>query len=144
MLVDANLLLYAVHQSSPFHAAAEEWLTEQLNGDRRVGLPWQSLVAFMRISTHPRAVAHPLTATEAWGFVADWLGADVAWVPEPTSSHGAVLGRLITTYDLRGNLISDAQLAALAVEHGVAVASADTDFARFSEVTWINPLTRRP
>lgn len=140
MLVDANLLLYAVHIESPFHAAAAEWLTEQLNGDRRVGLPWRSLVAFMRISTHPRAVSRPLAAAEAWSYVTDWLGVDMAWVPEPTSSHAAVLGRLITTYDLRGNLIGDAEIAALAIEHGVAVASADTDFARFTEITWINPL----
>ncbi|MHB8719656.1 MAG: TA system VapC family ribonuclease toxin [Candidatus Dormibacteria bacterium] len=142
MLVDANLLLYAVHASSPFHTVAAAWLTEQLNGERRVGLPWESLVAFLRISTHPRAVTRPLTAVAAWAFVTDWLAADVAWIPEPTSSHGAVLARLITTHDLRGNVISDAQMAALAIEHGVAVASADTDFARFTEISWINPLAR--
>ena len=142
MLVDANLLLYAVHESSSFHAAATRWLSEQLNGDARVGLPWQSLVAFLRISTHPRAVTSPLTAADAWSHVADWLAADVAWIPEPTPAHGAVLGRLITTHDLRGNLIADAQIAALAIEHGLTVASADSDFARFTEITWINPLAR--
>jgi toxin-antitoxin system PIN domain toxin len=143
MLVDANLLLYSVDSASQFHAAAAAWLTDMLNGDRRVGLPWQSLGAFLRISTHPRAAANPLSAREAWEIVEAWLSADVAWVPEPTARHASVLGRLITTHDLRGNLVSDAQLAALAIEHGVGIASADSDFARFPEITWQNPLAAR-
>lgn len=140
MLVDANILLFAVDETSRFHVAAAQWLTEQLNGLRRVGLPWQSLAAFLRISTHPRASEHPLSPGRAWGHVQDWLASDAAWIPIPTERHAEVLGSLITTYDLRGNLVSDADLAALAIEHGLIVCSADTDFARFREVRWQNPL----
>ncbi len=140
MIVDANILLFAVDQTSPFHPATKAWLTERLNGPARIGLPWPSLLAFLRICTHPRAAAHPLGAQEAWGHVEDWLSAGAAWVPRPTEMHAAVLGRLIKTYDVRGNLMPDAHLAALAIEHGVAVASADTDFARFTEIAWENPI----
>ncbi len=142
MLVDANVLLFAVDRESRFHAAAASWLAPQLSGTRRVGLPWQVLVAFVRISTHPRAAARPLTPEGAWSFVEDWLGADVAWIPQPTEQHATVLRSLITTYGLRGNLVSDAHLAAIAVEHGLTICSADTDFARFREIQWENPLQR--
>jgi toxin-antitoxin system PIN domain toxin len=140
MLVDANLLLYAVDRKSPFHTGAAEWLTEQLNGPRRVGLPWQSLVAFVRISTHPRASITPLDPGEALRYVQDWLAADVAWTPTPGPHHGALLADLIDRYQLRGNLVSDAHLAALAIEHGLTLCSADSDFARFRELSWTNPL----
>ncbi|MBA3277168.1 MAG: PIN domain-containing protein [Geodermatophilaceae bacterium] len=140
MLLDANILLYAVDTRSPFHARAADWLSEQLNGARRVGLPWQSLVAFLRISTHPRASEKPLEAASAARIVEDWLKADVVWIPMPGPHHASVLTGLIGTYQLRGNLISDAHLAALAIEHGLTMCSADTDFARFPEVTWINPV----
>lgn len=140
MLVDANLLLYAVDTRSPHHPSAAEWLTSVLNGPRRVGLPWQSLGAFLRISTHPRASDRPLTPAHAWARVGDWLAAGAAWVPVPTERHAEVLGGLVTSYDLRGNLIADAQLAALAIEHGLTVCSSDTDFARFRELRWDNPL----
>jgi len=143
MLLDANLLLFAVHGSSPFHAAARSWLTEQLNGARRVGFPWQSLAAFLRIATHPRAFEHPLDPTTAWARVTDWLGAGAAWIPTPGDRHAEILGDLIARYDIRGNLVPDARIAALALEHGVAVASTDTDFARFTEIRWENPLARR-
>ena len=140
MLVDANLLLFAVDSASPFHTTAARWLTEQLNGARRVGLPWQSLVAFLRISTHPRAADNPLAPATAWRQVERWLAAESAWIPLPTERHADVLGDLIASHDLRGNLISEAQLAGLAIEHGLTVCSADTDFARFREIRWENPI----
>jgi toxin-antitoxin system PIN domain toxin len=140
VLVDANILLFAVDRESPFHAAAADWLTEQLNGARRVGLPWQTLGAFLRISTHPRAVERPLAPAAAWRHVERWLAAGPAWIPVPTERHAAVLGGLIATHHLRGNLVSDAQLAALAIEHGLTVCSSDTDFARFGELRWENPV----
>lgn len=139
-LVDANLLLYARDRESPEHELASAWLTERLNGPARVALPWQSLVAFLRIATHPRAYERPLSATDAWHQVTDWLAAPAAWVPSPTKQHAEVLGDLVERHSLRGNLISDGHLAALAIEHGLEVCSADTDFARFSEVRWRNPL----
>lgn len=140
MLLDANLLLYAVHRTSAFHEAARAWLTEQLNGPRRVGLPWQSLGAFLRIATHPRAFERPLSAQDAWARVDDWLSARPVWTPVPGDRHASILGKLIVDHDVRGNLMPDAQLAALALEHGLTVCSADTDFARFTDVRWVNPL----
>jgi uncharacterized protein len=140
MLVDANILLFAVDARSPLHARAEHWLTEQLNGVRRVAFPWLSLAAFVRISTHPRAAAEPLTPAQAWQHVEDWLACDTAWIPNPTEHHPPVLGGLITKYELRGNLVTDAQLAALAIEYGLTVFSTDTDFARFEEIRWVDPL----
>lgn len=140
MLLDANLLLYAIHKRARPHKVAAEWLTSQLNGSRRVGFPWQSIHAFMRISTHPRAFERPLLPSVAWGCVTDWLAAPVAWIPSPGPAYEQILGELIVTYDIRGNLIPDGALAALALEHGVAVASTDTDFARFRGLRWENPL----
>jgi len=140
VLLDANLLLYAVDRSSSHHEAAASWLTEQLNGTRRVGVPWQSLGAFLRIATHPRALPRPLKAATAWERVTDWLEAPAAWVPPPGPDHARVLGRLVTDHDVRGNLVPDAQLAALALEHGLTICSTDTDFARFKGVPWANPL----
>ena len=140
MLLDANLLLFAVDADSPFHASSRDWLTTQLNGSRRVGIPWASLTAFLRLSTHPRAARNPLSAGEAWEHVHDWQSCDVVWNPVPTDRHADVLGSLINTYLLTGNLVPDAELAALAIEHGLVVCSTDTDFARFAEIRWLNPL----
>ncbi len=108
MLVDANVLLYAVDEESPFHDAGRLWLEEALNGTQRVGLPWMSLTAFVRIATHPRALREPLAPDDAWRFVEEWLGAPAAWVPVPGRSHRGILGRLVRDLDLRGNLVTDA------------------------------------
>jgi toxin-antitoxin system PIN domain toxin len=140
MLIDANLLLYAVDVTSAEHDSARAWITAQLNGNRRVGLPWPSLLAFVRISTHPAASAHPLHPDDAWRFVEEWLAAPTAWIPAPTDRHAAVLGDLVRRYRIGGDLLPDAHLAALAIEHGLEVWSADTDFARFREIRWRNPL----
>jgi uncharacterized protein len=140
MLVDANLLLFAVHEESAFHAAARDWLTRQLKGTQRVGLPWKSLGAFLRFATQSRAWERPLEPRAAWVYIEDWLASDVTWIPTPSVHHAEILGELVNRYHLRGNLIPDAQLAALAIEHGIEVCSADTDFARFTEIRWRNPL----
>ncbi len=140
MLIDANILLLAVDAGSQHHSRVASWLVAQLSGDRRVGLPWESVGAFLRISTHPRASDHPLTPAAAWGFVQDWLAVPNVWIPVPTDRHASVLGGLIDRYQLSGNLIPDAHLAAIAIQHGLEICSADTDFARFTEVRWRNPL----
>lgn len=140
MLVDANILLYAVDERSPFHDSSNEWLESALNGSRRVGIPWVSLNAFVRIATHSRAMEEPLDPAGAWSLVEAWLDADPVWIPQPGVSHREILGRLITELDLRGNLVSDAVLAALCIEHGLEIVSADSDFARFDEINWTNPL----
>jgi toxin-antitoxin system PIN domain toxin len=140
LLLDANLLVYAVHQRARRHERAACWLTESLNGARRVGFPRQSINAFLRIVTNPRAFEQPLEPSTAWALVSDWLSAPVAWVPEPGPEYGRIFGELIRAYDVRSNLIPDTALAALAIEHGVALISTDTDFARFRDLRWENPL----
>jgi uncharacterized protein len=140
MLVDANILVFAVNEAAPEHDRAAAWLEACLNGNRRVGLPWESLTAFVRLVTNPRVVSRPLSPEDAWDIVESWLAMLVAWVPAPTERHADVLGDLVRRYRLTGNLVPDAHLAALAIEHGAEVISADTDFARFSEVRWSNPL----
>jgi uncharacterized protein len=142
MLVDANILLYSVDESSPFHDDAGAWLATALNGNRRVGLPWLSLSAFLRIATNPRASSNPLSPTEAWDIVEGWLGAPATWTPQPGRSHGEILRRLMIDKDLRAGLVTDAVLAAICIEHGLDIVSADSDFSRFSELNWINPVAR--
>jgi uncharacterized protein len=105
-----------------------------------VGIPWPVLGAFLRISTHPRAAERPLAPEAAWGYVDGWLASAPAWIPTPTDRHAEVFRRLVVDHQLRGNLVSDAHLAALAIEHGLTVCSTDSDFARFPEVRWRNPL----
>lgn len=140
MIVDANILLYAVDSASPLHDRASEWLEETLNSPRRVGLPWQTIGAFLRIATHPRATRTPLPPAAAWQFVDDWLQQDTVWVPAASEHTAAILGELITTCRVTANLMPDAQLAAMAIELGVAVVSNDSDFARFPTCNWFNPL----
>jgi hypothetical protein len=140
MLIDANLLVFAVHEESPFHVKARDWLNDQLNGQQRIGIPWQSLGAFLRIITNQRIIERALDPGVAWQRIADWLAEDLVWTPDPTPRHAQVLGDLVKRHQPRGNLITDAQLAALAIEHGLEVCSADTDFARFTEIRWCNPL----
>jgi len=142
MLLDANILLYAVDEESPFHDVARGWLESALNGPRRVGVPWVTVTAFLRIATNPRALRAPLTASEAWEIVDAWLDAPAVWAPAPGRGHREILGRLVRDLDLRANLIPDAVLAALCIEHGLEMISADSDFARFTEIAWRNPLTR--
>ena len=141
MLVDANILLYSIDSTSPFHGRANTWLTDALNGSRRVGIPWASFGAFLRIATNPRATRHPLSPVEAWEHIDGWLDAPMAWVPEPGRGHRVILRELVTRLDLRAGLVSDAILAAICVEHGLEIVSADSDFARFTDITWINPVT---
>ncbi len=139
MIVDANVLLYAVDDQSHFHVSARVWLDDAMNDVERVGLPWVSLMAFQRIITHPRVTANPLSPSAAWGYITDWLDADQAWVPAPGTRHRDIIGRLLIEGDLRANLVTDAHIAALAIEHDTAVCSFDSDFARFDGLHWISP-----
>jgi len=142
MLIDANLLLYARLSSFPEHDRARVWLDEQLNGPAPVGLAWPSLVSFVRISINPRVFDRPLTVATAWKQVREWLACGSVWTPVPTDLHAHVLGRFMMDGSMTPNLVGDAHLAALAVEHGLVLCSADGDFARFEGVRWINPLTQ--
>lgn len=139
ILVDANLLIYSWNESAPEHTLAREWLEGRLNGVEGVGIPWFSLLAFVRIVTHPRIFPQPATTAAAWAQVREWLDRDNVFVPEPTARHSEILAALLDRVD-RPNLVPDAHLAALAIEYGLVLHSSDGDFARFPGVAWENPL----
>lgn len=140
ILVDANILVYAFVDSFPQHERARSWLDEQLSGNAPVGLPWPSLLAFLRLVTNARIFERPASIAAAWQQVVDWLDCEVAWVPQPTERHGEVLGELLQRSGANANLVPDAYLAALSIEHGLVVCTADGDFARFPRVRHLNPV----
>jgi len=137
---DVNLLLYALDRSSPHHDRARDWLEGVLSGQETVGFSWTVLLAFLRLSTRGQIFVNPLAPGEAFDIVEGWLAQPSATVLHPTDRHGAILRGLIEPLGTAGNLTSDAHLAALAIEHGAEVCSADTDFARFRGLRWTNPL----
>lgn len=143
ILVDANLLVYAVVEEMPDNARAARWLEERLNGVDRMGIPWPSLVAFLRVVTNSRVFRAPMDSATAWRQVEAWIACPIVWIPNPTPRHVEIFGKLVTDARATGNLVHDAHLAALALEHGLTVASTDGDFARFSGVRWVNPLATR-
>jgi uncharacterized protein len=140
ILVDANLLLYAANRAAPEHDAARAWLDERLNGTARVGLPWPSILAFVRIASNPSILRKAVTAAEAWRQVLDWLACDPAWIPLPGDEHAEVFGHFLDQPFMTSRLVPDAHLAALAIEHGLTLCSTDGDFSRFPRLKWENPL----
>ena len=138
MLIDANILLYCVDRNDPRQEQAATFMQGALNGSTRVAFPWQSITAFLRISTSPRASASPLDAAQAWGFVDAWLATAPAWIPPATQQTAGILGELLSSTVITGNLVSDAALAAIAIEHGIPVVTNDSDFHRFP-VQVMNP-----
>jgi uncharacterized protein len=141
ILVDANLLIYAHVRSFPQHPSARHWLDGKLNGTAPVGLPWASLLAFLRLVTNPRVFERPEPTSDAWGQVTAWLDSARAWIPQPTERHPEVLGPLLAGPGVQANLVHDAHLAALAMEHGLILCSTDGDFGRFPGLRWENPLS---
>jgi uncharacterized protein len=144
ILVDTNLLVYARISSLPQHEAARQWLDERLSDHPRVGLPWTSLLGFLRIVTNPRLFERPDGVAGAWAQVRHWLSCPNVWIPLPTEEHAAILERMLEHTGGGANLIPDADLAALAIEHGLTLCSADGDFGRFPELRWNNPLRAAP
>lgn len=142
ILVDANILLYAHVAGYPQHEAARVWLDSALSGSTQVGLPWESLLAFVRIVTNGRLFPQPEPTADAWQQVGDWLDAEPAWVPAPTDRHREVLNTLMPSVT-KPTLLPDAHLAALAIEHGLTLASTDGDFGRFPGLRWDNPLVEQ-
>jgi toxin-antitoxin system PIN domain toxin len=140
ILVDANLLVYAHVESFAQHTRARAWLDGRLNGTESVGMPWPSLLAFVRLVTNPRVFEYPEPVGEAWDQVLRWLDSGPAWIPQPTERHAALLGSLLSVPGVQANLVPDAHLAALALEHGLTLCSTDGDFARFPHLKWRNPL----
>jgi toxin-antitoxin system PIN domain toxin len=140
ILVDANILLYAEDQLNPQHEIARGWWDAQLSGVSPVCLCWSVLCAFIRIGTNHRVFERPLTLNQAIARVQSWLDQPCTRLIYPTERHWTVLQPLLIEGQALGNLVSDAHLAALAVQHGCELMSTDGDFARFPRVKWTNPL----
>lgn len=140
-VVDANVLIYAVNSETSRHDVAKSWLDDALRGREPVAFCWNVLLAFLRITTHSTVFSRPLTAAEASDAVEAWLAQPAAVIIEPTSRHHAVLRGLLAKLGTAGNLVNEAHIAALAVEHDATVASFDNDFERFTGVRRCEPST---
>ena len=137
---DANLLLYAYDSESAFHRGAARWWAALLSSVEPVGLCPVVVFAFLRLSTHPKIFEHPLTVAEASERIASWLARPNVRLLVAGPGHVDSVCRLLSKAGTAGNLVTDAQIAALALEYGATVHSADTDFARFKGLDWENPL----
>ena len=140
ILVDANLLIYAVNEDSPPHRKAKSWLDDTISGPDSVGLSWNVLLAFLRVATRPNLFRNPLSVETALDLMALWLDQPNVIVVEAGPRHLRILRELLLSLGSGGNLTSDAHLAALAIEHGAELCSSDADFARFPGLRWSNPL----
>lgn len=140
-LADANILVHATDSNSEHNATAREWPDDRLAGHpQTVAMPWPMLPAFLRLITARRLFSNPLSPQQAWSRIEDWPDRRAAWVPVPDARHRLVLGELLVAAGASGNLGTDAHLAAPAKEHGLTIASADSVFAKFDDVKWVNPL----
>jgi hypothetical protein len=140
ILLDANILLYLSNLDAPEHAQTKRWMDNLLEGPQWIGLPWVTIWAFIRISTNRRLFPTPLTVSEAFQVIHKLLAAPRVMIVQPGPRHSVILEKLLTEHQAAGPLVTDAVLAALAMEQGASVASTDEDFRRFPEVHWINPL----
>ena len=141
ILVDTNILLYAQDSLSSLHQKARLWWDDLLSQSEPVCLCWTVLSAFIRIGTNPRVFEHPLSLEQALARIQSWFDQPCTRVIRPTEQHWTVFQQMLTDGQAVANLVTDAHLAALAIEHGCALASTDSDFARFPKLKWINPLS---
>jgi toxin-antitoxin system PIN domain toxin len=139
ILVDANLIVWAHHRQFPHHESARAWLASTLSTVQTVGIPWPSILAFIRLSTNRRALERPLEVSQALEVVTGWLARDNVTTPVPTQRHIAVFADLVRQGRASGDHSTDAHLAALAIEWGLVLMSADRDFARYPGLRWEDP-----
>ena len=140
ILPDVNLLLYAEDSLSAHHEAARVWWGNQLSGSDAVCLCWPVVNAFIRIATKPRLHDRPLGLDEAVERVSSWLAQPCVRLVHPTEFHWEIFQEQLSDSAASGNLVSDAHLAALAVEHACTLYSTDRDFSRFPSLKWVNPV----
>jgi uncharacterized protein len=140
ILIDANLLIYAVNKDAPLHRKAKAWLESVMSGAETICLPWTVVLAFLRITTHPGVFRSPLRVEKAFDLIEAWLKQPAVTIVEPTAKHARMVRNLLVPLGTGGNLTSDAHLAAMAIEHGAELCSLDADFARFPGLRWRNPL----
>lgn len=142
ILLDANILLYAYNSSFERHDVARSWLESTLSQQDPIRLSWAGIIAFVRISTNPRAFEHPLSTDEACTAVSSWLSWPSVAVLEPGEGHWAILSEILSKHQLRGPIVTDAHIAALAIEHGATLCTSDGDFTRFDGLKLLNPFER--
>lgn len=140
IILDANILLYAYQPDAAQHQSARTWLERIFSAAEPVRLPWSTVLAFVRIGTNRRVFESPLAIEEAEEIVSEWLGLPNVAVLEPGERYWEILRTLLIAGQVAGPLVSDAALAALAIEHGATLYTTDRDFARFSGLNWENPL----
>jgi toxin-antitoxin system PIN domain toxin len=139
---DVNILVHAYNSDFPGHAAAKRWWEQGLNGgDSSVGLPWASILGFLRIVTSRTVLTKPLSVSSSVGIVRSWMGQAAVEIIVPGERHGEIVFRLLEEIGVAGNLTTDAHLAALALEYRAEIATTDADFARFRGVHWFNPVS---
>ena len=138
--IDANLLLYASDTSAAHHQASRRWLENTLSGDEAVGIAWAAVLVFLRVGTNPRIRRNAFSLEEAIDIVAGWFERPTVTLLNPGERHWEILCEMMTKGQARGPLVTDAHLAALAIEHGAALATTDRDFARFPGLKFFNPL----
>ena len=140
ILLDANVLLYAYDSSSASHSRCKAWLEAALNGEMQIGVPWQTLLAFVRIATNPRAFVNPLSIGAAVELIETWRARPHVVVPAPGARYWAILKQQLLEAQITGPLVTDAALAALAIEQGASLATTDRDFRRFDGLEIVNPV----
>jgi toxin-antitoxin system PIN domain toxin len=140
ILVDVNLLVYSQNELSEQHIPARHWLDAQLSGTAPVCLCWPVISAFIRVTTNRRIFECPLALSTAIDRVEGWLAQPCVRIVNPTENHWALFRELLLAGTATANLVADAHLAALAIEHGCELNSTDRDFARFPKLAWRNPL----
>lgn len=140
ILIDANILIYAINQDAPLHKQAKNWWENVLSGSHIIGIPWVVALAFLRITTNPRVFPQPLTTQQAIAYLDEWLEQPITRLVAPGDKHWSILRNLLLQTGTAGNLTTDAHIAALALEQGYCVYSSDNDFKRFAGIRHVNPL----
>lgn len=140
IILDANVLLYAYHAGSQHHEVSRRWVESRFSGSEQIGLPWITLQAFLRISTHAKIFEKPFSIEEASSHVGTWLDLPNIIVVEPGEQYWVILQKLLVNSQVKGPLVTDAALATLAIEHGASLATTDRDFSRFEGLQVVNPL----
>ncbi len=143
ILIDANLLIYAYNEAAQQHVAAKKWLEDSLSGDEPVRLSWSGIHAFLRLMTERTLLLKPLSMADATNIVQVWLQMETVDILQPGARYWRILRNLLLDAQIRGALVMDAHLAALAIEHGATLCTTDKDFTRFDGLRLINPLQRK-
>ena len=139
IVCDANVLLYAYDRGSRFHVPCRAWFEAALSGSDSLGLPWQSVLAFIRIATNPRVYERPMALDTACATVSAWLARPQVQIPEPAARYWEILRALLQEARVTGPLVTDAALAAIALECGATLCTTDRDFRRFESLKLLDP-----